>query len=667
MSPRAASYAEVAVWLPLRSTFHYRIPRRLQGEAQAGMRVRVPFGKREILGMLVGFTAHPGVPKVRPISELLDSSPLLTPDLLELTRWISRTTLCGWGEALAAALPGSLRRGVTRMRSRPEEESPGPLIPTRPWPLNVEQRQAFEAIQRSIDRRRHDLFLLYGVTGSGKTEVYLQAIQRVLELGRSCIVLVPEISLTPQAIERFQGRFGRESVAVLHSAMAEGRRLQEWHRIRSGQARVVIGARSAVFAPAQDLGLLVVDEEHEPSYKQEDAPRYHAREVAIERGRLAAAAVVLGSATPSVERYHQATGRSPRLHLLCLPRRIEEVPLPDVELVDMREEVTTRHRIFSRRLEESLAQTLSQREQAILFLNRRGFSTFVHCPRCGYALKCPSCQLPLTYHMATRHLLCHHCSTEATTPELCPRCRSQYIRFQGVGTERVESELAHLFPQAQTTRMDSDATRTRGAHAQILGRFSRHEVDVLIGTQMVAKGLDFPKVTLVGVISADTALHLPDFRSAERTFQLLTQVAGRAGRAKLPGRVIVQTYNPHHYAIEAAKTHDYLKFYRQELQVRRQLFLPPFSRLILLTIRSAHGPRALAFAERLAQECRRLSAVSHAAGPGPAPVPRLRKQYRWQILLKTDRMEGLLEEIGPLVEGLRPPHGCRLAVDVDPR
>ncbi len=662
---RNGSYAEVAVWLPVRSPFHYRVPRQLQGEAQVGMRVRVPFGRREVIGMLVGFTDRPEVQKLRPVSELLDSSPLLTPDLLELTRWISRTTLCSWGEAIAASLPGPLRRGTSRTRPWAEEPS-APPIPSQPLPLNAEQRRACEAIQKSIARHRHDRFLLHGVTGSGKTEVYLQAIRQILDLGRSCIVLVPEISLTPQAIERFQSRFGTEAVAVLHSAMAEGHRLHEWQRIRAGQARVVVGARSAVFAPAQNLGLLVVDEEHEPSYKQEDAPRYHAREVAIERARLVSGVVVLGSATPSIETFHQTTGRSPRLRLLELPGRIEEVPLPRVDLVDMRQEVTARHRIFSRRLEESIAQTLSQHEQAILFLNRRGFSTFVHCPRCGYAVRCPSCQLPLTYHMASRKLLCHHCSTEAEAPDLCPRCRSQYVRFQGLGTERVESELARLFPQGRIERMDSDATRTRGAHAQILGRFSRHEVDLLIGTQMVAKGLDFPRVTLVGVISADTALHLPDFRSAERTFQLLTQVAGRAGRAELAGRVIVQTYNPHHYAIEAAQSHDYLRFYQQELQVRRQLCLPPFSRLLCFTIRSVQAPRALSYAEKLAKECRQLGSVLQTIGPGPAPIPRLRRQYRWQILLKSQRMERLLEEIVPVIDRNRPPHGCRMAVDVDP-
>lgn len=658
--------AEVAVPLPVPTTFHYRVPKPLEPHAAAGKRAWVPFGSRRLLGMIVSLPDRSPFKTLKPVTEILDDEPLLDPHMLELTRWVARTYHCGWGEAIAAALPAPLRRGKGGMTPRGEETAPHPAA-TSPLRLTVEQQLAFEAILPAVLEPRHEVFLLHGVTGSGKTEVYLQAIQEALDRGRSAIVLVPEISLTPQAIHRFEGRFGRGIVAVLHSAMLESRRYQEWRRIHSGEARVVVGARSAVFAPVRALGLIVVDEEHEPSYKQEDAPRYHAREVAIERGRLAGAPVVLGSATPALETYARAA--EGKIRLLELKGRIDEVPLPQVEVVDMREERATAHRysIFSRALERALEETLQGKQQAILFLNRRGFATFVHCRHCGHVMKCPSCQISLTYHIASKQLLCHHCGATVPMPEICPKCRSEYVRFQGIGTEKVESELARHFPQAAIGRMDSDAMRQRGAHAKILGEFSEHKLDVLVGTQMLAKGLDFPKVTLVGVISADTAMNLPDFRSAERTFNLLTQVGGRAGRGRMPGKVIVQTYAPHHYAIQAAKTHDYLSFYRQEIAVRRELALPPFSRLATLTVRSQSQGKAQQFAEQAAAACRRtLPREVQVTGPAPAPIPKLRRQYRWQILLKSARPELFGDPLAKALRSLHAPRGCYLAVDVDP-
>ena len=661
-------FAEVAVPLPLRNTFHYRIPSNLKGKIAAGQRVRVPLGPRRLMGYVVGLADSVPFRRIKPLEAVLDEEPLLGPDLLELTRWMAKVYQAGWGETIAAALPGPLRRSRTEMKPRKIEEEPE-IPATSPHPLTPEQQQALEEISEPIRSKTHGIFLLHGITSSGKTEVYLQAIRKVLEQGRSSIVLVPEISLTPQAIERFQGRFGRETVAVLHSGMLQSKRLQEWRRIRSGRARVVVGARSAVFAPVRSLGLFVVDEEHEPSYKQEDAPRYHARETGIRRAEITGAAVILGSATPALETYYRAAHGS-GIKLLRLQERIDQAPLPQVQIVDMREQLATGHRsrIFSRPLEDGLARTLADKQQGILFLNRRGFATFAHCRKCGHVMKCNSCQTPLTYHIAEKSLLCHSCGFSTPAPDLCPSCRSEYIRFQGIGTEKVESELARLLPQARIERMDTDATRVRGTHARILRAFSAHELDFLVGTQMIAKGLDFPKVTLVGVISADTALNLPDFRSAERTFNLLTQVAGRSGRGKaMPGRVVVQTFAPNHYAIRAAKEHDYFAFYRQEIAIRKQLNLPPFCRLAALTIRSMREGTAREAANKLTQLAKKLFPDSmRLLGPAPAPIPRLRRYYRWQLLVKAPDIETLTLHLTELLKQFRPPHGCRLAADVDP-
>ncbi|MBI3616125.1 MAG: primosomal protein N' [Candidatus Omnitrophica bacterium] len=652
--------------LPVQTTFHYSVPKQLQEQAAVGKRVRIPFRNRQLIGYIVGVVGRPEGFSVKPILEVLDQDPILGPDLVELTRWIGKKYLAGWGETIEAALPGPIRKGRLMMKSR----SPEPAVevsPSSPLPLNAEQKQALDSILAAVNRREHRVFLLHGVTGSGKTEVYLQAIQEILSQGKTSIVLVPEISLTPQTIERFQARFGAKTVAVLHSAMLESQRLQEWHRIRLGEAHVVVGARSAVFAPVQSLGLVVIDEEHEPSYKQEDAPRYHAREVAITRAKAFQAPVILGSATPAIETYYQATQR--RIELLPLRSRIEEVPLPQVEIVDMRQEFGrgSRGKIFSRQLEETLAQTLTSRQQAILFLNRRGFSPFIHCRGCGQILRCKSCQVTLTYHMDTRSMVCHTCHSEQPAPEICPKCRSEYIRFQGIGTQRVESELARLFPQASIARMDTDSMKARGSHAKLLSAFRRHEIDVLVGTQMVAKGLDFPRVTLVGVISADTALNLPDFRSAERTFNLLTQVAGRAGRGALPGKVILQTYTPHHYGIVAAGRHDYLAFYQQEIEARRQCGLPPFTHLVQLTVRSLGENKALEYAKKIAQTLRRcLLSEVQILGPSPAPVHRVRRNYLWQLLLKSPEEVHLKEPLAAALREVSASRGCRLAIDVDP-
>ena len=458
------------------------------------------------------------------------------------------------------------------------------MTPSYPLTLTVAQRSALESVKSSLIKTQGDaspsVFLLHGVTGSGKTEIYLQALSEVVKQGKRGIVLVPEIALTPQTIERFASRFPRK-VAILHSKLSLGEQYDEWHRIRNGEFDVVIGSRSAISAPQPDLGLIVIDEEHEWTYKQSDRPHYHARDVAIKLAELTGAVVILGSATPDVETFYHAQRGD--YQLLQLPQRVtpsEGSALPKVEIVDLRDELKAGNRsLFSRSLSQATAKAVGSGEQVILFLNRRGTATFIQCRRCGFVLRCRRCEVALTYHFAEDILLCHQCNYRTAVPQVCPRCLSSRIKFLGIGTQKLEQEASQVLPQARLLRWDSDVTKGRYSHQEILGKFRSHQADILIGTQMIAKGLDLPLVTLVGVVSADTGLNLPDFRAGERTFQLLCQVAGRAGRGSLGGKVIIQTYSPEHYAIQAAAKYDYASFYHKEIDYRRQLRNPPFSRL----------------------------------------------------------------------------------------
>ena len=533
------------------------------------------------------------------------------------------------------------------------------FVSSPPVNLTAAQAAALEEIRASLTqsgRGAPAAFLLHGVTGSGKTEVYMRALAGAVALGQRGIVLVPEISLTPQTIGRFASRFpGR--VAVQHSRMSPGEQFDEWQRIREGAFDVVIGPRSALFAPQPDLGLIVIDEEHEWTYKQEEqSPRYHAREVALKLGALSGAVVVLGSATPDLETYHRA--QTGRYRLLELPRRITvrgESPLPEVELVDMREELKAGNRsIFSRSLNRVFGETLANREQAILFLNRRGTSTFVQCRNCGFAMRCPRCDLALTYHAGEETLSCHQCGYRKAIPEKCPVCWSRRIRYLGLGTERLEDEVRQAFPLARTLRWDRDVTKGKGSHERILEAFLAHEADILIGTQMIAKGLDLPLVTLVGVISADTMLHFPDIRASERTFQLLSQVAGRAGRGALPGRVVVQTYTPDNYAIAAGAKHDYASFYRQEIELRRQHGHPPFGRLVSLVHTHANAEACRTGAEKMFQRLVEKKGQERfdveLVGPAPMFFARIRGRYRWQIVLRGPEPSRLLDDF-PLPQG----------------
>jgi primosomal protein N' (replication factor Y) len=597
------------------------------------------------------------------------------------------------------------------------------ILPSQPLVLNPSQVAALGKITAAMDApppnrdpAPSSTFLLYGVTGSGKTEIYLQAIAHALEQGKGAIVLVPEIALTPQTVERFKARFSsgklQTLVAVLHSHLSAGERHDEWHKIRQGRARIVIGARSAIFAPVEPLGLIIVDEEHEHTYKQEEAPRYQARDVAIMRGRMENAVVVLGSATPSLESY--ANCKKGKYTLLELPERVDDQKMPVVRIVDMRQAARGDKGtpIFSPQLKEAITQRLERKEQTILFLNRRGYSTSLQCPKCGYVAECPNCSLALTYHRAEQKLSCHICGHSEKVPAVCPneKCRNPAIRFAGTGTQKVEAILGKLFPQARIQRMDADVMKRKEDYRRALGDFRTGKTDILIGTQMIAKGLHFPRVTLVGIIYADMALHQPDFRAAERTFQLITQVSGRAGRGDIEGEVFVQTFTPFHPAIQCSRHHDFVGFYEQEIEFREQLKYPPFSRVALLTLKGRNEEKVVFSAEHLKRELekklvaagpdRRSAGTAGGvanllpaadmfadaaapevrpdqkmknlfrdlviAGPSPAPLLRAENFYRYQIMLRTRAMSALSRELAQIIPSLTLPEDVTLAVDIDP-
>ncbi|MBI3331199.1 MAG: primosomal protein N' [Candidatus Omnitrophica bacterium] len=663
--------AEVAFNLPLEKTFHYLIPPALQGSVEPGKRVAAPFGPRERIGFVLRLVAESPIRELKEIRRVLDPVPVIAGERWALASWLSDYYCCSLGEALAAMVPGGLRTPVP-VPGTPQHDAdsgePGTGVPgTGTVVLSAHQRRALHPILDALEARRSDPVLLFGVTGSGKTELYLQAIDRALRQGRSAICLIPEIALTPQTTDRFVERFG-DQVAVWHSRMGARQRAADWVRLAQGARRIVVGARSAVFAPVRDLGLIIIDEEHEPTYKQEDSPRYHAREVAAARARLTGAAVLLGSATPSIESFYAAARRPG--HLVTLPERVAGRELPAAEVIDMREEMSSRHRLgpLSGRLERALAQTVERGEQAMLLLNRRGFARVAQCKTCGTVERCARCSVPLVYHAGRRELVCHYCNFHEPPAELCRQCRKGYLRFRGTGTERVESELHRLFPVASIARMDRDTTKSRGSHRDLYEAVKARQVSLLVGTQMIAKGFDFPQVTLVGVVSADTALNLPDFRAGERTFDLLTQMAGRAGRGESPGRVLIQTFCPGHYAIQAAKAHDYRRFYAQEIRMRRALRLPPFVHLIELTVIGSALPRVNEAAQWLAGRLRRALVRRRVTLLGPAPhrIPRLRRAYRVHLLLKVRSVEAVTPILRRVLGPGRKAKGLPVIVNVDP-
>ncbi|MFQ3663614.1 MAG: primosomal protein N' [Chloroflexaceae bacterium] len=604
--------------------------------------------------------------------------------------------------ASAALLRTLERRGLVTLETREVQRDPLTVAvpPDQPPPLTPAQRAAYEAIVQALERAaihaeaadpehaRAPVFLLHGITGSGKTEIYLRAIARTLRLGRQALVLVPEIALTAQLVRRFAARFPGQ-LAVLHSGLSLGERYDAWRRLRRGEALVAIGSRSAVFAPLERVGLVIVDEEHELSYKHEGSPRYHARDTALQLAALSGAVTLLGSATPAVESYHAA--REGRYRLLELPERVgsspgadglprsRALPLPTVRIVDMRSELQQGNAsIFSQSLHQALAATLARGEQALLFLNRRGAASFVMCRDCGYVASCSACSSPLTVHYDAEEsgnaaaratvLVCHACGARAALPVICPHCLSARVRSFGIGTQRVAEEVRALFPTARVLRWDRDSASGKGAHERLLDALLHHEADVVVGTQMIAKGLDLPMVTLVGVVAADTGLHLPDFRSGERAFQLLTQVAGRAGRRSEGARVLIQTYNPEHYALLAAQEHDYTRFFSQEIAFRHVTGYPPFSRLVRL-VYAAENPRAaqreaehLARRARLVLEQRDLAGWS-LIGPAPAFIQRVRGRWRWHLILRAAPPADE-RTLNAVLDALEPLYGW--SVDVDP-
>jgi primosomal protein N' (replication factor Y) len=551
------------------------------------------------------------------------------------------------------------------------------ILPSQPLKLNAEQLAVFSQITAALDSTppAGASFLLHGVTGSGKTEIYLQAIAHTLQKDRGAIVLVPEISLTPQTVERFKARFSsgalKTLVAVLHSHLSAGERHDEWQKIRQNRARIVIGARSAIFAPLENLGLVIVDEEHEHSYKQEESPRYNARDMAVMRGQLENAVVVLGSATPSLESYYNAL--QGKYRLLEMPTRVDDKKMPLVRVVDMRLEARREKGIpiFSRILRDRIQLRLDAKEQTILFLNRRGYASSLQCPKCGYVAGCPNCSISLTYHRKIERLICHICGHSAQAPKVCPEpnCRNPAIRFAGVGTEKVEDTLIKLFPHARIARMDSDALKRKEDYRRILGDFRTGKIDILVGTQMIAKGLHFPNVTLVGIIFADLALHIPDFRAGERTFQLLTQVSGRAGRGDVEGEVVVQAFTPFHPAIQYARRHDFLGFYDQEIEFRQQLQYPPYTRIALITFRGRNEEKVALCAEQIKKELdKELPAVTNhvLAGPAPAPLLKAENYFRYQIMLRAKQMPKLSRYLASMEQKLKMPEDISMTIDIDP-
>jgi primosomal protein N' (replication factor Y) len=608
-------------------------------------------------------------------------------NIIEERRELPLAELLEFAETTAATIRKLEDRGLVEITSEISERDPYArehILPSQPLALNEAQAKALVAVTKEISARKEikdegvskpSIFLLHGVTGSGKTEVYLQAIAHALEQGKGAIVLVPEISLTPQTVERFKARFSsgklQTLVAVLHSHLSAGERHDEWHKIRQSRARIVIGARSAIFAPVDPVGLIIVDEEHEQTYKQEESPRYHARDVAIMRGQMENAVVLLGSATPSLESYYNA--KKGKYTLIELPERVDDQKMPRVRVVDMRQ-ATTKEKgnpIFSPQLKEAIHQRLEKQEQTILFLNRRGWATALQCPLCGYVATCPNCSISMTYHRMEQKLVCHVCGQIEKVPLVCPneKCRNPAIRFSGTGTQRVEETLAKLFPQARVRRMDSDTMKRKDDYRKTLGDFRAGRIDILVGTQMIAKGLHFPNVTLVGIIHADSALHQPDFRAGERTFQLLTQVSGRAGRGDVEGEVFVQAFAPFHPAIQYARRHDFTGFFEQEIEFREQLKYPPATRVALLTLKGRNEDKVKFSADYLKRELEKsLGEFKDLILAGPAPAPLLKAEgfYRYQIMLRTRSMSKLSQTLAKIAPLPTLPEDVTLSVDIDP-
>ncbi|MFQ5716865.1 MAG: primosomal protein N' [Nitrospinales bacterium] len=744
-STRFPRYIKAVFNLPLKDPFTYEVPENFLGRIREGMRVLVPFGHRRMIGYVVALSDRLD-PLLQPkrlkfIEDVPDSFPVVSAELLKLTRWIADYYQSSWGEAIKAALPSGLetvrdvREKWVRIASfshSPEEirkllsRSPkqkkiydlllekerkvadmpslvpsfaGPLrqlkqkglvetvtIKTQravPPPLpNLEterhldfvddQEKVYRTLSAAIGLAKFSVFLLHGVTGSGKTEVYIRCIQDTLAQGRQAIMMVPEISLTPQTVNLFRRRFGNQ-VAILHSGLSHKGRYLEWEKIFSERVSIVVGARSAVFAPFKNLGIVIIDEEHDPSYKQDSNPRYHARDTAVVRARNMNAVAILGSATPSLESRKNA--ECGKYVYLSLPRRIQDRFLPIVKIADMRTERSEKKNfsILSMALKSAIRHRLDRKEQVFLFLNRRGTANYVFCQDCGHVFHCPRCSVSLTFHGKETLLRCHYCNYAVRPPGECLECRGEVIRFQGFGTQKLEEEVRRLFPQARLFRMDRDTARKHSDFETMFDKMTRGEIDILVGTQMITKGHDFPKVTLVGVVHADLSLNIPDFRSGEKSFQLLTQVAGRAGRGVVPGQVILQSFNPSHYVYDFVRQHDYEKFYEKEMRMRRRLNYPPFTRLVGIEIESRYENRGQEFARKMQSILAgKLSGATgvELLGPSRAALFRVNEKFRWRLLLRSkeaQRMHALVCRC-PEIEALQKSASgkVKLTIDVDP-
>ena len=646
-----SEFIEVAFDVPLPEAFTYRNDP--EKPASLGRRVAAPFGRRELSGYVIGELEEPAIPEaqIKRITRVIDAEPLFDSKSVELARWLSGMYYCGIGEALASMLPSGRREAAALAIDADDIE-----IHESPLELSEEQSVALGRITSS----ESGLFYLYGLTGSGKTEVFLQAAEATLSGGRGVIYLVPEIALTGQVVEAAMRRFGSRC-AVIHSGLTPSRKLAEWRRILRGEADVVIGARSAVFAPVGKLGLVVIDEEHESSYKAGNAPRYHARQVAMHRRSAEGARLVMGSATPSAEAWRLMEDGA--MERLTLTKRLSGGAPPAVEIVDMRKEEGA----ISGRLADAIRETKSRGGQSILFLNRRGFSYFFRCRSCGAEIRCRNCSVALTYHKDRGALVCHYCGYRVAPPKSCPECGSVDVGYSGFGTERVEEDAARLFPDMSILRIDADTTARRGELERLLSEFRDGRADLLLGTQMVAKGLNFPNVKTVGVVLADTSLNVPDFRAAERTFSLVVQVAGRAGRFSPDGRVIVQTYRPDSAVIRLAAAGDLPGFYKLELAARRELGFPPYSRLIRVVFRSKDkGKAAEAAADFARVAALGLPPEAEILGPAECPLGLVAGTARWQLIFRAESLKALHAALGRLLSEWDVPGSVRIETDVDP-
>lgn len=678
--PSSDLCAEIAIPLPLANTYTYSVPEELKSQIQTGVRVWVPFKNREIVGYVTEIRIKKeSDKKLKPLAKVLDTEPVLSKEILDLSHWIADYYACSWGEAIENSLPRWVKYGkkTERASRKPKVFFQDPVEFKADLTLTDNQVNVLETIRASSKNLHPKPILIHGVTGSGKSEIYIRAIKELLEAGKASICLVPEIALTEQIRRFFYHHFG-DNLEILHSKLSDADRFQAWKRLESGAKRVVLGPRSAVFAPVKDLGLIIMDEEHEGTYKQETTPRYHAREVARWRAQNEKALFIMGTATPSLETMQQT--KSGAVTLLELPERVDRKAMPEVRILDLKRISQDRKHsmILTPMLSKEIELNLQKKEGTILLLNRRGYSTHIHCPKCSAIENCPSCQVSLTYHQEDDVLLCHYCNQTRKVLENCSQCGAPNLRFAGFGTEKIESEVAARFPGAQIARMDADSVQKKGSHETILKDFREQKIDILIGTQMIAKGFDFPHVTLVGVVLADVGLMLPDFRSAERTFQLLTQVAGRAGRGKIPGRVLIQTFSPEHPSVLHSQKHDFASFYQYEMPIRKEFHYPPFYKLVNIIIRSKFENKAYLFARTMREALQEEFLPGQKPGElaadlpieimGPAQLPfyKLRGHFRWHLMLKMLPSENLIPRIKSCLAKVKKVSEVLYAIDVDP-